>query len=85
VTICPGCASSTRNLFFYTELALRSLQREEKGHVVVSRHAIPAILTLHHRRQLPGAINIPLKELGRGSIDQLERARPVIVYCYDSQ
>lgn len=34
---------------------------------------------------LPGAINIPLKELGRGSIDQLERARPVIVYCYDSQ
>jgi len=34
---------------------------------------------------LPGAINIPLKELGRGSIDQLERARRVIVYCYDSQ
>jgi len=34
---------------------------------------------------LPGAINIPLKELGGGSITQLELARPVIVYCYDSQ
>ena len=34
---------------------------------------------------LPGAINIPLKELDRESVDQLERARPVIVYCYDTQ
>ncbi len=34
---------------------------------------------------LPGAITIPLKELDRVSVDQLERTRPVIVYCYDSQ
>ena len=32
---------------------------------------------------LPGAVNLPLKELDarRG---QLDRSRPVIVYCYDS-
>lgn len=31
---------------------------------------------------LPGAINLPLKELNRA--EQLDRARPVIVYCYDT-
>jgi rhodanese-related sulfurtransferase len=34
---------------------------------------------------LPGAINVPLKQLDRESVLQLDRARPVIVYCYDSQ
>jgi rhodanese-related sulfurtransferase len=32
---------------------------------------------------LPGAINIPLKELDRDSATQLDRKRPVIVYCWD--
>jgi rhodanese-related sulfurtransferase len=34
---------------------------------------------------LPGAINIPLKELNRETTRQLDRSRPVIVYCYDYQ
>jgi rhodanese-related sulfurtransferase len=34
---------------------------------------------------LPGAINIPLKELDRESTKQLDRTRPVVVYCYDYQ
>jgi rhodanese-related sulfurtransferase len=34
---------------------------------------------------LPGAINIPLKELDRETTRQLERERPVIVYCHDYQ
>jgi len=34
---------------------------------------------------LPGAINIPLKELDRETTRRLDRARPVIVYCYDDQ
>jgi rhodanese-related sulfurtransferase len=34
---------------------------------------------------LPGAINIPLKELDRETAQQLEWSRPVIVYCYDYQ
>ena len=34
---------------------------------------------------LPGAINIPLKTLDRDTTTQLDRERPVIVYCYDTQ
>ena len=34
---------------------------------------------------LPGAINIPLKELERERVQVLEPGRPVMVYCYDSQ
>jgi rhodanese-related sulfurtransferase len=36
-------------------------------------------------QHLPGAINIPLKELDRESAKRLDRGRPVIVYCYDYQ
>jgi rhodanese-related sulfurtransferase/CBS domain-containing protein len=32
---------------------------------------------------LPGAINIPLKELDAGTAAQLDKSRPVIVYCWD--
>lgn len=32
---------------------------------------------------LPGAINIPLKSMNEGSIDQLDRDAPTIVYCWD--
>jgi len=32
---------------------------------------------------LPGAVNIPLKELDRESTAQLDRARAVVVYCHD--
>jgi rhodanese-related sulfurtransferase len=34
---------------------------------------------------LPGAINIPIKTLDRGTTERLDRERPVIVYCYDYQ
>ena len=34
---------------------------------------------------LPGAISIPLKQLNRETAQQLERSRPVIVYCHDYQ
>ena len=32
---------------------------------------------------LPGAVNIPLKELDRESTARLDRARAVVVYCHD--
>jgi len=32
---------------------------------------------------LPAAINIPLKQLDGDSASRLDRARPIIVYCYD--
>jgi rhodanese-related sulfurtransferase len=34
---------------------------------------------------LPGAINIPLKELNTETVRQLKRGQPVIVYCHDYQ
>jgi rhodanese-related sulfurtransferase len=32
---------------------------------------------------LPGAINIPLKTLDEATAAQLDKARPVVVYCWD--
>jgi rhodanese-related sulfurtransferase len=32
---------------------------------------------------LPGAVNLPLKQLGDG-MEQLDRSRPVIAYCNDT-
>jgi rhodanese-related sulfurtransferase len=37
----------------------------------------------YDEEHLPGAINIPLKELDRDSAAQLDKARPVVVYCWD--
>lgn len=34
-------------------------------------------------QHLPGAINIPLKELGAASAAALDRTRAVVVYCWD--
>ena len=35
------------------------------------------------RDHLPGAINIPLKQLDGGAVADLDRKRPVLVYCND--
>jgi len=32
---------------------------------------------------MPGAINIPLKQLDGKTVGQLDRTRPVLVYCND--
>lgn len=37
----------------------------------------------YEEEHLPGAINIPLKTLDAESTAQLDRARPVVVYCWD--
>jgi rhodanese-related sulfurtransferase len=33
---------------------------------------------------LPGAVNLPLKQLDATSAARLDRSRPVVVYCWDS-
>lgn len=38
----------------------------------------------YEEEHLPGAINLPLKELSWQAARRLARARPVIVYCYDT-
>ena len=37
----------------------------------------------YEKAHLPGAINIPLKELDRKTAARLRREAPVIVYCHD--
>ena len=39
----------------------------------------------YEEEHLPGAINIPLKELDRETTARLQRDTPVIVYCHDYQ
>ena len=39
----------------------------------------------YEEEHLPGAINIPLKELNRETTARLRRDAPVIVYCHDYQ
>ena len=38
----------------------------------------------YEEQHLPGAINIPLKELDSGAVAGLNRDTAVIVYCWDS-
>jgi rhodanese-related sulfurtransferase len=38
----------------------------------------------YEAEHLPGAINIPLRELDSGSSAKVDAARPVVVYCWDS-
>ena len=38
----------------------------------------------YEEEHLPGAINLPLKELSRQAARRLDHTRPVIVYCYDT-
>ena len=33
---------------------------------------------------LPGAINLPLRELDEQAVTVLDRRRPIVVYCWDS-
>jgi rhodanese-related sulfurtransferase len=37
----------------------------------------------YKEEHLPGAINIPLKELDADTASRLDRANPVVVYCRD--
>ena len=56
------------------------LLREERAQLV---EVLPS--DEYEDEHLPGAINIPLKMLDADTTDQLDPARPVIVYCYDYQ
>jgi rhodanese-related sulfurtransferase len=38
----------------------------------------------YEEEHLPGAIHIPLKDLTETRVADLDRTRPVIVYCWDS-
>ena len=37
----------------------------------------------YEEQHIPGAINIPLKQLNKTTAAQLDRQKPVITYCHD--
>ena len=44
--------------------------------------ALPA--KAYEEDHLPGAISLPLRRIDREGVASLDRARPVVVYCWDS-
>jgi rhodanese-related sulfurtransferase len=53
----------------------------------VTEHAAQLVEVLprdaFEKEHLPGAVSIPLGDLGREAEHTLDRNRPVIVYCWD--
>jgi len=67
---------------------VKGIDRNELQRLVAEKQAqlvevLPA--PEYAEEHLPGAINIPLKELNRQTAMQLDRSRPVITYCHDYQ
>jgi rhodanese-related sulfurtransferase len=64
-----------------------SIDRDEVQQRVAGGSQLVDVLATdeYEDEHLPGAINIPLKQLNRETVQQLERSRPVIVYCHDYQ
>ena len=63
------------------------IDRDEVRRLVAAGAQLVEVLPAaeFEEEHLPGAINIPLKELDRETTRQLERKQPVIVYCHDYQ
>lgn len=64
-----------------------AIKREEVQRLVGEGAQLVEVLPRaeYEEEHLPGAINIPLKELNRETTRQLRRDQPVIVYCHDYQ
>ena len=61
--------------------------RDEVGRLLEEGAQLVEVLPSkeYDEEHLPGAINIPLKELDQETTARLRRAEPVIVYCHDYQ
>ena len=64
---------------------MRAIDRDEVQRLLTAGAQLLEVLppAEYEEEHLSGAINIPLKQLDRESATQLDRGRPVIVYCYD--
>jgi rhodanese-related sulfurtransferase len=69
-------------------MAPRSIDRDEVRRLIADEKArLVEVLPAgdFEEEHIVGAINIPLKELDERAPRELERERPVIVYCNDYQ
>jgi rhodanese-related sulfurtransferase len=61
------------------------IERERLSELVRAGAQLVEVLphSEYDEEHLPGAINIPLKEIDHMALEQLARNVPVIVYCWD--
>lgn len=64
-----------------------AIDRDEVERLVAEGAQLVEVLPSaeYEDEHLPGAVNVPLKELAPGTVAGLDRSRPLIVYCYDYQ
>jgi rhodanese-related sulfurtransferase len=64
----------------------RQIDREELQGLIREGAQVVEVLpaTEYEEEHIPGALNIPIKELDRRAPAELDRSRPVVVYCYDA-
>lgn len=65
----------------------RGIRREEVQRLMRDGTKVVEVLppAEYAEEHLPGAINLPLKELNRETARVLKHDQPVIVYCHDYQ
>jgi rhodanese-related sulfurtransferase len=65
----------------------RGIDRERVQELLAAGAQLVEVLPAeeYDDEHLPGAVNLPLKELDATTAGRLDRRRPVIVYCYDYQ
>jgi len=66
---------------------MKSIRRDEVRRLLTEGAQLVEVLPReeYEEEHIAGAINIPLKELNRQTALQLDRSRPVVVYCHDYQ
>jgi rhodanese-related sulfurtransferase len=66
---------------------IRRIDRDEVQRLVADGAQLVEVLPqkLYEGEHLPGAMNLPLKELDQESSGRLDRTRAVVVYCYDDR
>jgi rhodanese-related sulfurtransferase len=66
---------------------VKDIERDEVQRLMAEGAQVVEVLPADEYREahLPGAINLPLKQLNRDTARQLDINRPVITYCHDYQ
>ena len=64
----------------------RAVLYEELRELIDARAQLVEVLPrdAYRKLHLPGAMNIPLKELDGRTTAELDKSRPVVAYCHDA-
>ena len=64
-----------------------SIDRDEVQRLLAAGAQIVEVLGYREfaEEHVVGAVNVPLARLGPGTVSDLDRERPIVVYCYDTE